>query len=646
MKSRQARNQTTNSRGKTHDGVLDVARSGTGFVSVQGLAEDVLVRPSDLNRALHGDRVRVRLTGADGARPRGVVAEVIERAKAQFVGTVQVSKSHAFLRPDAQRPTPDLYIPISALSGARDGDRVAARMTGWDPGQKSPRGAVTAVLTGASPNDLPMREILLERGFPLEFPADAMAECEALPDRIPESEISARRDMRDVPTVTIDPADARDFDDALSVRELPGGLLEVGVHIADVSHYVRPGSALDREAYERATSVYLPDRVLPMLPERISNDLCSLRPNQDRLAFSCVFTMDGQRVADTWIGRTVIHSDHRLTYEQAQEVLDGADGPLAKQTRLMWQIARSLRAERFRDGSIEFTSQEVRFRVDQDGWPVGVTVKESRESHQLVEELMLLANRAVAGMVSSQSPAVPFPYRTHDRPDSAKLDLFARFARGYGHHFETHSPEAIAGSFNRMLLAVRDRPERKVLEQLGVRTMAKAAYATDNIGHYGLGFDDYCHFTSPIRRYPDVMVHRIVDGILTRSPADHSLIDERCRHCGERERAAMDAERAGAKLMAARYMSGFVGQEFGAVITGVGASGFWAETVEHRCEGMVPVSSLSHIDDFQYDESQYCLVGRATNLVFRMGDAVSVRVDSVDTGRRQVDYSMTTYHGK
>lgn len=641
-----AKQHKTTDRKDAHEGVMDVSRSGTGFVSVPGMDEDVMVRQNDLNRALHGDRVRVRLTSPRGSRPRGVVTEVLQRSRVQFVGTLQVTKSHAFLRTDGLRPSPDLFIPLSAISGARDGDRVAARMTGWDPGEKSPRGAVTAVLTGASPNDLPMREILLERGFPLEFPADAIAECVALPDRIPDAEVAARRDMRGATTITIDPADARDFDDALSVRELPGGLLEVGVHIADVSHYVRPGSALDREAYERATSVYLPDRVLPMLPERISNDLCSLRPNEDRLAFSCVFTFDGHSVADTWIGRTVIHSDHRFTYEQAQEVLDGADGPFARQIRLLGRIARSLRADRFRDGSIEFTSQEVRFRVDQDGWPVGVTVKESRESHQLVEELMLLANRAVAGMVAAQSPAVPFPYRTHDRPDSAKLDTFARFARGYGHHFETHSPEAIAGSFNRMLLAVRDRPERQVLEQLGVRTMAKAAYATDNIGHYGLGFDDYCHFTSPIRRYPDVMVHRIVDGILSGQPADHSPIDERCRHCGERERAAMDAERAGAKLMAARYMSGFVGREFGAVITGVGASGFWAETAEHRCEGMVSLSSLSSLDDFQYDESQYCLVGRATGLVFRMGDPVTVRVDGVDTGRRQVDYSVTTCRGK
>ena len=627
----------------TVEGVLDVSRSGTGFVAVPGLPEDVMVRQHDLGKALHGDKVQVLITTPDGQRPRGKITNVIQRSRMQFVGTITITATHAFFKPDSQRPCPDFFIPLSALNGAKDNNRVAVRMTGWDLKDKSPRGQVTAVLTGLNPLDLPMREILLERGFPLDIPPDAMAEAMAIPEVIPQEEITSRRDMRGVLTFTVDPDDAKDFDDSLSIADLPDGSVEVGVHIADVSYYVKPGTALDREAFERATSVYLADRVLPMLPERISNHLCSLRPHEDKLTFSCVFKFRDGKVADTWIGRTVTHSDHRFTYDQAQEIITGADGPHADALRRLDAIAKDLRAARFREGSIEFTSQEVRFRVDPKGWPVGVTVKESKDSHRMVEDLMLMANRAVAAMVSAQKPVVPFPYRTHDQPDSAKLSTFADFARNYGHVFETHTPEAIAGSFNRMLAAVKDKPERQVLEQLGVRTMAKASYTTDNIGHYGLGFDDYCHFTSPIRRYPDVMVHRIVEGIITGSPADYSSIDEQCRHCGERERAAMDAERAGTKLMAARYMSGFLGQEFDAVITGVGPSGFWAETLEHRCEGMVSLSSLVVIDDFSYDDKGYCLRGVITGLVFRMGDQVRITVDRVDTAKRQIDYSVVGY---
>jgi ribonuclease R len=409
-----------------------------------------------------------------------------------------------------------------------------------------------------------------------------------------------------------------------------------------VSHYVETGSVLDDEAYQRATSVYLPDRVNPMLPERISNELCSLRPNEDKLTFSAVFTITSRaEVKDYWLGRTVIHSDQRFAYEDVQEIIEKQEGKYKEEVLVLHDLAQRLRKQRIKKGAINFSSVEVRFKLDEKGKPIGITIKESKESHQLIEEFMLLANRTVATHVSKikfKKKPVPFPYRIHDTPDKEKLAPFVLFAKKYGHHFDTKTPEGIAASFNLMLHDVRGKPEQHVLEQLGIRTMSKAVYATENIGHYGLGFSNYCHFTSPIRRYPDVLTHRILQEVLDEQIQVHQKLDDQCKYCSERERAAMDSERASNKYKQVEFMKEFVGDEFDGVISGVAAFGFWVETVEHKCEGLVSINSLMEYDDFRHIESDYALVGRRSGRSFRMGDKVRIKVVSANLAKRQLDY--------
>ncbi len=416
----------------------------------------------------------------------------------------------------------------------------------------------------------------------------------------------------------------------------------MGVHIADVSYYIEPGSALDTEAYERATSVYLPDRVLPMLPERISNELCSLRPREDKLTFSAIFEITSKAVVKKrWMGRTVIHSNHRFTYEEVQEIIDKGDGLYKEEILQLNAFAQKLRKERFTKGAINFSSQEVRFKLDDKGKPIGMMIKESNEAHQLMEEMMLLANRNVAEYVGGfkvDKKEIPFPYRVHDTPDEIKLSPFVAFAKKYGHTFDTSTPEAIARSFNLMLKDAHGKPEQHVLEQLGIRTMAKAIYTTENIGHYGLGFEHYCHFTSPIRRYPDVQVHRILQQCLDNNVVPNKKLEQKCKHSSERERAAMDAERAANKYKQVEYMRNFLGEEFDGVISGVAGFGFWVETIEHKCEGLVSVNSLSDFDDFSLLEGDYSLVGRRSGRKFRMGDKIRIKVISANLNKRQLDY--------
>ena len=630
--------------GGTHRGILDVTRSGMGYVVVEGLHEDILVRPSDFRKAFHGDTVEVEITSTNkrSGRFNGVVTRVVERRQAEYMGTLEVTSDFAFFIADSDKPMPDFFIPVNALNGARDGDRVVARIVSWNEGDKNPKGVVVSVLDITDQNDLAMKDILMQRGFPLQFDEDALEEALRMSDLIPEEEISRRRDMRDVLTFTIDPVDARDFDDAISIREIRKGVWEIGVHIADVSHFVTPETALDEAAYARATSVYLPDRVLPMLPEKISNELCSLRPHEDKLTFSCVFEMNAKgAVTSTWIGRTVTHSNHRFTYEDVQSIIESNEGHYHQEILLLNDLAQRFRKDRFKKGAINFSSQEVRFRLDEKGSPLGIIVKESKESHQLIEEFMLLANRTVAervARVTVDKKVLPFPYRVHDRPDEEKLLPFVAFARKFGHPFDTQTPAAIASSFNSMLESVRGQPEQHVLEQLGIRTMAKAAYTTENIGHYGLGFEHYCHFTSPIRRYPDIQVHRILQDVLEDHPRILKKLEQQCRHCSERERAAMESERAANKYKQVEYMRQFVGDEFDAVICGVASFGFWAETVEHKCEGLVSLLSLQDYDEFRHVEADYCLVGRRGGWKFRMGDKVRIKVISANLGKRQLDY--------
>lgn len=647
MAKKKNKKKVDSSGKKTMKGLLEVTRSGLGYVIVQGQDKDILIKRENIRNALNGDEVIVEVNTRGkkfGSRPEGIIKEVVSRKQSEFSGKIEVHEHFAFLVPDSDKMPVDIFIPLHLLNGAKDGDKGIAKIVEWSGKTKNPVGEIISVLTHETANEIAMQGILVENGFPLHFSDDALEEAARYPEGIDSSELKHRRDMRDDLTFTIDPVDAKDFDDAVSVTSLKGGWYEVGVHIADVSHYVTAGSELDKEAYRRATSVYLPDRVLPMLPEYLSNKLCSLRPDEDKYTFSAVFKINKKGVVkDYWLGRTVIRSKRRFTYEDAQQVIETKKGDHAKEILLLNEMAQNLRKERFGSGAINFSSQEVRFKLDDKGRPVGIVVKESKEAHQLIEEFMLLANRTVATHVSQvmvNNKPVPFPYRVHDVPDEDKLKVFTGFAIRFGYKFNTNTPDTIAASFNKMLELAHGKPEQHVLETLGIRTMSKAVYTTDNIGHYGLGFDNYCHFTSPIRRYPDVLVHRILNECLegTIKPIKH--LEQQCRHCSEQERRAMDAERAANKYKQVEYMQDFVGGVFEAIISGVASFGFWAETVEHKCEGMVPVTDLSAIDEFELRDGEYALVGRHTGMRFAIGDEVKVRVVATNLEKRQIDYTL------
>jgi ribonuclease R len=627
----------------TVKGVLDITRSGIGYVIVENIPNDILVRPADFNTALHGDTVRVKLVGGakQSGRQQGVIVDVLQRKQLEFLGKIEIGQHAAYFIPEVEKPMPDILIPLSNLNGAVNNDRVIVRITEWEK-QKKPQGTVVQVMTAGDEGDMAMKEILMENGFPLFFPENVQEESERIPDTIGQDEINKRKDCRDILTFTIDPVDAKDFDDAISFRVLDTGMYEIGVHIADVSHFVEPDTALDKEAYDRATSVYLPDRVAPMLPERISNELCSLRPHEDKLTFSAIFQITPKgEVKQYWLGKTVIHSNHRFTYEEVQEIIEKGEGLYQEEILILNTLAQKFRKQRFKKGAINFSSQEVRFKLDEKGKPIGIMVKESKEAHQLIEEFMLLANRIVAenvGKVKVHKKDIPFPYRVHDTPDEMKLLPFVEFAKKYGHTFDTKTPEGIAASFNQMLLDVQGKPEQHVLEQLGIRTMAKAIYTTENIGHYGLGFKHYCHFTSPIRRYPDILVHRILQDVLNGAIEPDKKLEQKCKHCSEKERAAMEAERAANKYKQVEYMKEFLGEEFEGVISGVAAFGFWVETIEHKCEGLVSINSLLEYDDFRLIESDYNLVGMRSGRKFRMGDKVRIKVVAANQTKRQLDY--------
>lgn len=632
-------------------GILDVTRSGMGFVILENKeGQDILVKPSDFNTALHGDTVRVEIVNSHSknGRLQGRITEIIERKQTEFLGRIELSASFAFFIAETDKPMPDVFIPLPSLNGAKDNDRVIVRITAWEKNKK-PQGEVVEIMDRDDENDKAMKEILLGNGFPVSFPEQVMEAVHQLPETISRNEIDRRKDMRGELTFTIDPIDAKDFDDAISFRKLKSDTYEIGVHIADVSHYLPTDSALDKEAYARATSVYLPDRVNPMLPEKISNELCSLRPREDKLTFSAVFQINHKaEIKGSWLGKTVIHSNHRFTYEEVQEILEQNDGLYKEELLMLNELAQKMRKHRFKKGAINFSSTEVRFKLGDKGKPIGVIVKENKEAHQLVEEFMLLANKAVAEYVAKvkvNKRPLPFPYRVHDTPDKEKLLPFIEFAKKYGHVFDTKTPQKIAESFNQMLKDVQGKPEQHVLEQLGIRTMAKAVYTAENIGHYGLGFEHYCHFTSPIRRYPDVMVHRILEECLNGRPEADKKMEMKCKHASERERAAMESERAANKYKQVEYLQNFLGEEFGGVISGVASFGFWVETVEHKCEGLVSLNSLLEYDDFRLIEGEYCLAGRRSGRKFRMGDKVMIKVVAANLAKRQLDYEWVISSG-
>jgi ribonuclease R len=627
---------------KHYIGEVDMTRSGDAYIVCEGLENDVHVAGKHLNTALNGDRVKIRVWTPRGRRkPEGEVVSVLERARDHYIGTLWNYPKHAVVTIDIVPPL-DVEVKLGDIQEVHDEDRVVVRIDEWPKGhQHNPKGTITTVLGKAGSHDIEMKTILINNGFELEFPEDVKRESEYLPARISEAEIERRRDLRQVTTFTVDPADAKDFDDALSIRELENGEVEIGVHIADVTHYVREGTPLDKEAYKRSTSVYLVDRVLPMLPERLSNDLCSLRPNVDRLAFSAIFVFGkNHKIINRWFGKTIIHSDQRFTYEQAQERIEGKGGELSQEVQQLAKIAHRLRKQRYKQGAINFETDEVKFRLDDDGSPVEVYVKERKEAHMLIEDFMLLANKEVATYISmkGRDKEIPFVYRVHDEPDPDKVEELSRFAREMGFDMNISSPEEIARSYNRLAKETEKKPDLKLLSPIAIRTMAKAEYTSENIGHYGLGFDYYTHFTSPIRRYSDVLAHRILEKNIGQHDfhrISKTQLEEQCKYVSKQERNAISAERESVKYKQVEYIEKHIGDEFDGLISGIMDRGFFVELMDSLIEGMVPFETLD--EPFEVADSRLRMKGRYSSTEYKMGQHVRVRIARADLVKRQIE---------
>ncbi|MCM1076753.1 MAG: ribonuclease R [Bacteroides sp.] len=639
-------------RGNEAIGVFVRRSNGRNSVVTDADGEEILVAERNSMRALNGDKVRVNITAhRRGADPEAEVIEIIEKKEQTFIGTLKVDRYFAYLLTDSKYLSTDIFIPKSKLKGGKTGDKAVVRIVEWKEDSKNPSGEVVDILGRAGENNTEIHAILAEYGLPYKYPAAVEKAADKIDSGITEEVIAQRIDMRDVLTFTIDPADAKDFDDALSFRVLPNGHYEVGVHIADVTHYVHPDTIIDREAQKRATSVYLVDRVVPMLPEHLCNGICSLRPDEEKLAFSVIFHLDDEaKVITSKIARTVIKSNRRFSYEEAQQVIETGLGDCVEAILKLNDLAKILRRQRYENGSVEFDRPEVKFHIDEAGKPLGVFFKVAKDANKLIEEFMLLANRTVAtfvGKPKDKKKPKAFVYRVHDAPDSMRLADLATIARTFGYKIKSSgTPKEINRSINRMLSEVKGRGEENYLATLAIRSMAKAIYSTDNIGHYGLGFDYYTHFTSPIRRYPDMMVHRLLERYMAGGRSVNlQKLEEQCKHSSEMEQLAATAERSSIKYKQVEYMQDHLGEKYSGIISGVTEWGLYVELNDNLCEGLIPMRDLAD-DYYDFDEKNHCLVGRRYNHRYRLGDNVEVQVARTDLEKKQLDFVLLDDKGQ
>lgn len=627
---------------KTLEGRLDLARSGAGYVMVENQAKDIYIPAKYLNMAMAGDLVKVQLhPSRKFGKPQGEIVQIIKRFTDQIMGTVYLGKKKITVSPANPLIPFDILIKGHDHEDLEDGSKVVVKVINWDYGHNTVLGEIVETM-GEDPRDFAMKSILIGKGFNLHYPHEALTQSEAIPEEITADEIKKRRDFRSILTFTIDPATAKDFDDALSYQLMPDGSVEVGVHIADVTHYLTPGTALDQEAYRRSTSVYLVDRVLPMLPEKLSNDLCSLNPHTDKLTFSAVFVFNKKlEITSRWFGKTIIHSDHRFTYDEAQRVLEQSKGKYVQSLKALNRIAHHLRQQNIKAGAIQFETDEIQFELDAQGEPISLAVKERKDAHLLIEDFMLLANREVASLIATQgqNQEIPFVYRVHDLPDPDKIGEFAVFAQTMGYKLDTQTPLHIAKSLNRIQEAARKDERLHILAPLAIRSMAKAIYTTNNIGHFGLGFKFYTHFTSPIRRYADVLVHRILEKNLEMPYRVKKIrLEDQCRHISTQERMAVEAERESTKYMQVRYLQKFIGETFEGLVSGIIERGFFVELLANKCEGLVPFNTMS--EGYSVADNRLRAMGLHSGRVITFGEKVKVRIVEVDTEYQEIDFEL------
>ncbi len=634
-----------NDWGTTAVGIFTRRQNGKNSFIPEDGGTPIFIAERNSAHALDGDKVKIQIHAKrKGAEPEGEVIEILESRQRTITGKLQVTKGFAFLITEDKTLANDIFIPKEKLKGGKNGDKAVVRITEWPEEAKNPLGEVVDILGRAGENNAEMNAILAEFDLPYKYPVNVEKAANKISDKIPAEEIAQREDFRNIVTFTIDPKDAKDFDDALSARQLENGNWEVGVHIADVTHYVKPESLIDREAYSRATSIYLVDRTIPMLPERLCNQICSLRPNEEKLCFSVIFELNNQaEVVQSRIARVIIKSNRRFTYEEAREVIETGRGDYAEEILALNRLAQKLREKRFKDGAIAFDRYEVKFDIDETGKPIGTYIKVSKEANKLIEEFMLLANRTVAEFVgkTKNKNKKTFVYRIHEQPDPEKLQNFSAFVSRFGYKMRTEGNKTdISKSLNKLLDNVQGKAEENLIETLAIRSMQKARYTTENVGHYGLAMDYYTHFTSPIRRYPDMMVHRLLERYMAGGrSAIKNKYEEYCKHCSDMETVAANAERASIKYKQVEFMKDKLGQVFDGVVSGVTEWGLYVELNANKCEGLVPIRDLD--DDFyEFDEKNYCLIGRRTKRTYSLGSPITVKVASANLEKKQLDFAL------